>query len=314
MAASLLALALAAPPHGAPPLCEPSAATRAPWDPGVVLVADNEIEEELFAFRLQGESLVDGRPLLLPPGDLPHDVEALVATDGGELLVVGSHSRNQRCEAKKKRKRLLVVRAEGKKLARVRTLEPPKDALSSEAACLAGLFAAPPPSGAAEVCAAIAAAERAGGSGPCPTLNVEAAAATGGRIWLGLRSPLAGSRAVLLRLVPGLAALRFDAVAFAELGGRGIREALADRDALLVVAGPTLDQALAAVLVAVPLAALAPGAPRRPGRPGVPLPPSAEGIVVAGDRLVLVVDGARGDDRGTCEVAAGQLSVERPLP
>lgn len=80
-------------------MCEPSAALVAPWDPAIVLVGDNEVKEQLYAFEVTADGLQLVKALDIPKdnGGRPRDIEALAASDGS-VLIVGSHSRNSRCE------------------------------------------------------------------------------------------------------------------------------------------------------------------------------------------------------------------------
>jgi competence protein ComEC len=77
------------------PLCEASAALAAPWDEDLVLVADNERDEQLYAFEIDDGELAAEEVLQMPARERPNDVEAL-ARLGQEVVVVGSHSRNRR--------------------------------------------------------------------------------------------------------------------------------------------------------------------------------------------------------------------------
>lgn len=137
---------------GAFPLCEASAIVRAPWDPDVILVADNEEQgsTSLYSFtwtdgRLEGmgELAMPG-----PNGERPNDIEALAAV-GDALLVVGSHSRNKSCEEKSRRQRLRLFRWRGAEgLDAVVSLDGSEtwdEARKSEAKCRKALFTTPRP-------------------------------------------------------------------------------------------------------------------------------------------------------------------------
>ena len=89
----------------ADPLCEASAALVAPWDEDLVLVADNEIYDQLFGFTLEDTGLEPAGVLSMPRKDRPRDIEAL-AKVGTSVLVVGSHSRSNACRVRSKRLRL----------------------------------------------------------------------------------------------------------------------------------------------------------------------------------------------------------------
>ena len=86
-------------------------------------------------------------------------------------------------------------------------------------------------------------------------MNVEGAVAVPDasgkpRIWLGLRAPLVGKRAVLLRVAPLGATkqrLTFDDIATIDLGGQGIRELTSSEGWIWGIAGlrPRLQRAQA---------------------------------------------------------------------
>ena len=301
------------------PLCEASAALAAPGDEDLVLVADNERDEQLYVFEVDGDELVAEEVWQMPARQRPEDVEAL-AQLGQEVVVVGSHSRNRRCEADEDRQRLrrLSLRQDG-------TLQATTGVLDSERAwtramenggaqCVATLFVQPAPAWAGQVCEAFVAAEREASSQSCKVLNIEGAFGTAdGRLWLGLRSPLVDGRAVLLRLVPDLAEFRFDGVALLNLDGRGIRELALAGDRLFGLAGPPLDVDEPFLLFRVAASAV-PGN----GEPAVEilrrdLITSSEGLLVRGQRAFVLIDGEEGDEAGDpCEAPAGWYTVELP--
>jgi len=144
-------------------------------------------------------------------------------------------------------------------------------------------------------------------------LNVEGAFGTADeRLWLGLRAPLAGGRAVLLRLVPGFAELRFDKVALLDLEGRGIRELALAGDQLIGLAGPTLDADEPFFLFRAAAPAVLSG-----GEPPVQilrrdLLPSSEGLLLRGGRAYILLDGDAGDGNDRCKVPAGWYAVDLP--
>jgi competence protein ComEC len=297
------------------PLCEASAALAAPGNEDLVLVADNERDEQLYVFEVD-DDLVAEEVWQMPAKQRPNDVEAL-ARLGQEVVVVGSHSRNSSCEVRENRQRLrrLTARPDGTLQATGFLDSAPawKRAMENGGAqCVATLFVQPAPNGADGVCRALIAAE-AGGE-RCEALNIEGAFGTADeRLWLGLRSPLVDGRAVLLRLVPGLAELRFDSVALLNLEGRGIRELALDGDRLFGVAGPTLDvdEPFTLFRVATP-------GDLGSGEPAVEilrrdLLTSSEGLLVRGRRAFVLLDGDAGEEDGDpCETPAGWYSVELP--
>ena len=297
-------------PLGEPPLCEPSAAVPSPFAPGELLVADNEIDDALFVFARSPAGLLTGqRRLPMPPGLRPDDIEAL-AVHRGDLFVVGSHSRNKRCEPRPHRARIRQLRAVGGALEEVASLDSStlQESLSSTDACLTVLFTSPAPAHAREVCDALVRAERTADPGRCEVLNIEGAVSVGDRLWLGLRSPTVGSSAVALRLVWPASRLRFDAVSLINLDGDGIRELSAGGGEVIGLAGPPLDSDRHFQIWWVSTSAFD-ADPTPVGRR--PAPTSSEGLAVGEDRLVVVIDGAEGASARTCKVAARQDLIER---
>ncbi len=314
---------------GAPPLCEASAVLRAPWAPARVLVADNEVNDQLFVFDLADGRLVHPRALAISgKKEGVHDIEALAAF-GDKLVVVGSHSRNKQGEARPKRARIALYPPPGTG----DTLQGPaildgaavlRETAKGRDACLAALFVAPAPARAAEVCAALsgataavnvegavalAAAPAATGvpAGPGTPLAPAARTASPPRLWLGLRSPLAEGCAILLRLADPPRAFRFDAAALVDLGGRGVRDLAVDDTQVYVLAGGPGDDGPPSRLVRLPRGALVPGARLVPGDDGVPVPDHAEGVLpLAANEALLVID------VDGCSTAARQLRVVLP--
>ncbi len=311
----------AAEPLGTPPLCEPSAALRAPWDPQLVLVADNEVHDRLFAFAIEGGRLAARGTWALPNGG-PHDVEALAAAGSGagdaggaELLLFGSHSVNRRGGLEPKRARVRALRRAGTaRFAGVGDLDDaarwPR-ALRDVNRCTTELFTAPAPGAARAVCEVLVRAAQARRDGaPCPEcLNIEGAVTVEARTWIGLRSPGLGGKAVLLRVAAPRGPLRFDAVALADLAGAGVRELAVHDGALWLVAGPHGDEAVPFALRRAPLAALAPGAEIATTLAAT-LPASSEGLVFDGDAVIVVLDGDRGaKGAAACAVPARQERI-----
>lgn len=299
------------------PLCEASAALPAPWDESLVLVADNERDEQLYVFSVDDGELVAEEVWQMPAKQRPNDVEAL-ARLGTEVVVVGSHSRNSRCEARENRQRLrrLAVRQDGTLQATgfLDSAATWKRAMEDGGArCLATLFAQPAPAGAGPVCEALVAAEKeaANGGERCEALNVEGAFGTAdGRLWLGLRAPLVGGRAALLRLVPGFAELRFDRVALLGLEGRGIRELALAGDQLIGIAGPTLDADEPFVLFRAAAPAVFGGGELSVEILRRDLLPSSEGLLLRDGRAYVLLDGDATDGGDRCKVPAGWYAVE----
>lgn len=246
------------------------ASAMIPWSGGF-LVGDNETDDRLFLFS--NDMAATGT---VPLSAEVSDIEALAGAEGA-LWVVGSHSRNKSGEYKKKRHRLL--RQPGG------LVEPD---LSGCAACVAAEPLAPNDGG----------------------LDIEGAAVVGGHLWLGLRAPLIGGRAILLDL--GAEGKAVERQLEIDLGGRGVRELMADGEGFLVLAGPVADAEVSHALYAV----------ARPGEPalalGITLPTSSEGLARRGTDLVYVTDGD--GKNGQCAtvsrwgvlVGAGSASVGPP--
>jgi uncharacterized protein DUF3616 len=301
------------------PLCEASAALPAPWDESLVLVADNERDEKLYVFTVKDGKLVAKEVSQMPAKQRPNDIEALarLGTEA-EVVVVGSHSRNSRCEPKENRQRLrrLAMGPDGtlQATAFLDSAAAWKKAMEGGGEpCVTTLFASPAPAEAGRVCEALVAAEKkaaSGGTG-CEVLNIEGAFGTAdGRLWLGLRAPLVDCHAVLLRLVPGFAELRFDRVALLDLEGRGIRELALAGDQLIGIAGPMLDADEPFRLFRAAAPAVLAG-----GKPPVEilrrdLPTSSEGLLLRDGRAYVLVDGDKGEGDGPCKVPAGWYTVE----
>ncbi|MCU0253058.1 MAG: DUF3616 domain-containing protein [Acidobacteria bacterium] len=296
----------------APGLCEASAVLAAPWSPSLVLVADNEVDDRLFAFAREGERLVYRYAVQLPREGRPHDAEALTAV-GGQLLVVGSHGPSKRGEPKPKRARMALYAPDGAQgtLRLVRGLDGAAvldAARRDRARCPGLLFVSPPPALAERVCAVLAAA--------APQIEgavaVAAAETAVPRVWLGLRTPLLDGSAVLLRLAAGLDALRFDAVALVDLEGRGIRDLASTGEFVAGIAGPAADGSSGWSLWRVKRDALRDGARLVPAR-GEALPDGAEGLLALPAGAIVVVDTERpGGGGAACVAPARQRFVPWP--
>jgi hypothetical protein len=305
-------------PLGSWPLCEASAVLQAPWNPSLILVADNEEagSKTLFGFTLGDSGLTGQRELTMPPADAerPRDIEAL-ARVGDAVLVVGSHSRNKDCEEKPKRQRLVLVRrGEGEGLETVAVLDSTTwdtAARSNHAACQQRLFTNPPPTDSEAVCRALVAAEVAADAGSgCDVLNIEGAVGTDGRVWLGLRAPLVGGRAALLRLTTPLGEFRFDRVALLELEQRGVRELALANDQIWGIGGPTDDTAAPFALWSIALADLEAGGAIDPQILRRNLATSSEGLAIVGGRAVIAVDGDQGKTSGACGDPSRQYTLD----
>lgn len=224
---------------GGAPLCEASAVVRVPCpareDADCLLVGDNEIRDRLFLF----ETEADGSPRvasrraieighLLGADRQLSDLEALARLSDGELLAYGSHSRNKDCKIRRKRRRFLGLRLRqtGQGVVAVAGRVP----LTSAGAGLDWRDPfGPQPSGTlARLQAAVLAADAAADAGDCrQAFDLEAAVVvprrTGDEVWLGLRAPLVGDDAVLVRHERSASALRFVEARRVATGGTGIR-------------------------------------------------------------------------------------------
>lgn len=202
------------------------------------------------------------------------DLEALAPSPAG-LWLVGSQSTNKDAEARPLRERIALLG------------HPPfAPDLSACAACVDARGRAP----------------NAGG------LNVEGAAWHGGKLWLGLRAPLVGGRALMLETEATPAAARVTRVVPIDLGGQAVRDLAAWKGGLLVVAGPVsdTDAAHTAWWLSAPDAV--------PQRLPLALPPSAEGLAVNDAGVALVVTDGDGKSGRPCKEPATWMHVTLPAP
>ncbi len=298
------------------PMCEASAALAAPWEDELILVADNEIDEQLYGFEPDDGRLAPKKTWAMPKGKRPRDIEAL-AQVGDSVLVVGSHSRNSRCEEKTKRQRLrlLASRSDGS----LKEQQPAIDdeatwakAREGQAECLATLFTVPPPPLAAATCRALLEAEKIAENGvSCPVLNIEGAFGSDEqRVWLGFRAPLVEGRAVVVRLTSELNELRFDQVALLDLETRGIRELAFHKDTVYGIAGPSEDANDPFALFSITLDGLAGGGLLRPEMLHRDLVTSSEGMAIQDGAAWITVDGDEGEP--SCRKKSHQYRIELP--
>lgn len=303
----------------ATPTCEASAALVAPWDDNLVLVADNEAHKQLFGFSLESGRLAPDETLAMPAGGRPRDLEA-IARVGNSILIVGSHSRNSGCEPRsnRQRMRMLSSRKDGslEDEGRIDSEKAWSRAVAGESECLETLFDDPAPELAPAVCNALLAAEAAAASGEsCPVLNIEGAFGTEeGRVWLGLRAPLAEGSAILLRLTADLEEFRFDRVALLPLAGRGIRELAVGGDSLYGIAGPQEDAKDDFALFTADLETIQLGGRVSAEIVRQDLLTSSEGMFIHDGHANIIVDGDEGEDDadGVCEKSSHQYRVELP--
>ncbi len=312
-------------PLGAAPLCEASAAIVVGFagDTPQVLVADNEVARDLFRFELHSQGLHPVGELRLEGKGTPRDIEALVAwpppSDDAErldFLVIGSHSRNKRCERKGNRQRVAhYVWHRGADVARLHFLQDNADhlalALSSREACTERLLRGAPLWGEA-LCQRLVVAEEESSPATCESLNIEGALVDDQqRLWLALRAPLLDGDALLLRVAWPAEVLTVDAIARLSLGGRGVREIHREGSEFWVVAGPVGDAGGEGfALLRFAAQALADGVVLQP-EPMVALPQSTEALVRHGRDVIALTDGAEGDKK-SCKRPATQVLV--PLP
>lgn len=325
-AAAAAAEAAPAAPLGEAPLCEPSSAL--PLIADALLIADNEggpgEDRPLWVGHLEGQLIgVDAN--LREAQGVPKDVEAL-ARVGDELWVFGSFSRNKDCNPRPARRAARVSRpplftgagvagAVGRtvRLAEGKAEELAAwDAFESDAAACAARFA--DPAGAAPVCAAIAEATATSRPGACATFNLEAAVGLpDGSLWVGLRAPLIGQDAILLRVDPQAPDLRFLGWRALPLGGRGLRELSLRGDEVWGIAGEAVEldgqPAGPSALFTLPADALETASPAMIRED---LPSNAEGLHVGAADLWLLLDGDAGDKGTRCATPARQLRLPKP--
>jgi hypothetical protein len=324
------------------PVCEASAAIEVPCvdDPkaSCIWVGDNEQEDKVFEYTADAHGkLTPTKHFEIKLGNAEvGDIEALVQDEKG-LLVIGSHSRKSDCTKDTKHDRVAVARVLRDPLHAepVASGQGWEDRLTgcdstwvkledTQQGSLTGLLRR-------DFCAAIAAAEKAadavaGDKSQCAgdVMNVEGAvavpdASSKPRIWLGLRAPLVGNRAVLLRVAPLGATkqrLTFDDIATIDLSGQGIRELTISEGWIWGIAGCVPDCSEPSHLWRVKVDALKSGAAITGVEfvQGGELPPSAEGLLIqsAAKRAIVLVDGDKGEVKGHCATAAQQLTVTLP--
>ncbi len=257
---------------GGYPVCEASAAITVPCPNathGCLLVGDNEEVDRLFLYEIQqrdnGIHLHARREIslmaMVRPGAKKafklSDIEALAKLPDGEILIFGSHSRNKNCKLKGKRRIFAQGRLEPDRMARgmVASVKTPEKKHSCKR-----LFKEIDTPEVQSVCSAIRRTEirakrasellegsqREAACSVDPALNLEGAVAIGdddgeARVWIGLRAPLVDGKAIILRQVIGRDSFSFDAVAFLDLDGLGIRELMHADGRVWGISGTTAD-------------------------------------------------------------------------
>jgi len=304
---------------GVAPMCEASAALPAPWNRALVLVADNETSSRIFVFHLDEYGLLSSQEELpLPGAKRPADIEAM-AVMHGQLVLVGSHGRSGGCKPRPERQRIQILGwnpdSGGLELSSlIDTSEQWQGRVTDHRACMRGLFVAPPPTGAAQLCHALVKAEQTGRARACGTLDIEGAAATtesdSSRLWLGLRQPRVGERSVLVRLADGLDDLRFDSVVLID-APRGVRALEARGDWLWLILGPKAPSFKTSCLIRVRLDHLVSGAVLEGEIMVDGLPPNSEAMVFDNKTVFVLTDGNEAlSQLKPCATPAGQLRFD----
>jgi hypothetical protein len=326
----LVASAFAEPGEfGRYPVCEPSAVAKitCPDSEGsCLLVGDNESDGTLFLYPVKSGKLDSVAQVELGLGKLEiDDIEAIAKLDEHRVLIMGSHSRNKKCETKKKRRRFVQARVMGDKLEPIgQIIESPEinakdlfgevDLANNEKLAILGRA----------IDDAEARANQAKGDETAcnrvNAFNVEGAvaiseSASSPEVWIGLRSPLVSidseNYAVLLRLV-SLDKYRFDGVAFLRIEeGRGIRELTMDKNWIWGIAGGPEDDKDNFVLWRIPRDALKPNATLRPEIIRS-LPASSEGLAIVEETAYVLIDGDRGDGSTGCKVSGQYVQCNLP--
>lgn len=316
---------------GVPPTCEASTAlfVSCGQTRRCLLVGDNEVDKNLFLFDFDERSnkFVGERLALFDPklssalgraGKLS-DIEAMAQLSNGEILVFGSFGRNSYCERKKSRRIFMHAILKGSRLT-LGSHPPSRIKKKKKYTCrrLFGYDVSVAPPEVRDVCNAIArteeradqiwedpelgeekSEERKAACSKDPALNIEGAVtfretnAHGERIWVGLRAPLVNGNAVLLRLNEDRQKLRFDAVAFVDLKGSGIRAlSRSPNGEIWGIGGMPADSNEPHSLWYFQPNLLRPGATITPNSMSQALPTSSEGLAIFNDKAIVVIDGA----------------------
>ncbi len=313
------------------PLCEASSAMIVACPDGkgdCLLVGDNEQRNEIFLFKLK-EGKIDmesQQSLSLQPANSKElsDIEAIAAKSADTVVVLGSHSRNTRCERKKNRRRFAVVTLSGDGSKVVKYVQ------SKKITCKR-LFGRIPSSDKVlnAVCDAIDDAEKRAAKvenevndqqltveqakascNEASPFNAEGAVAIpvsgSTEFWIGLRAPLLGEHptspqhnklAILLRM-KGLHDYSFDRVALLNLEGRGVRDLAFAEDRVWLITGPSEDLEGPFDLRSFSKDALKNAEIIKPEFV-TDLPMYSEGLAIQGKRAYVVIDGDKGYDEAT---------------
>ena len=311
------------------PLCEPSAVVKiaCPHKNGdCLLVGDNEINDALFVYPLSSGELQaqQQRELSLEKVEIS-DLEAITSLANDRVLIVGSHSRNSKCQTKKKRRRWLQVKVANNSIQPIEEVvqTPPIDSqilfddVDRESNELVRAVAK-----------AIDNAEQAADSAEgnreaCSTtnhFNIEGAIAINNNssksnIWMGMRSPLVpleGKNLAILLHLKDINRYQFDRVVLLDLGGRGIRELTLWQNYLWGIAGGQEDNLENFVLWQFPLELLESETIIEPKIVRF-LPPSSEGLVfVDSNTTYVLLDGDIKNSDTNCSVPGKFLKIAIP--
>ncbi|CAG0943271.1 hypothetical protein BROC_02213 [Candidatus Brocadiaceae bacterium] len=319
------------------PLCEASAVLLMPCrdkqDGECLIVSDNEQGRELYSFAIKDDKL---SPSTNPTIDLNlnnkqeiSDIEALTSTSANEILAFASHSRNSKCEIKKKRHQFGKVDLAAHKTTIVDTLKSTSvtcDHLFTNPAKDASILSACQAIDSANANAAdieskldaknISDEEAKTNCNKLNAFNAEGAVALktdkGVDVWIGLRAPLLPihpnlpdrkNLAILLHL-KDTSAYRFDRVAYVDLEGRGIRDLSVDGDFIWLIAGPAEDRSEPFQLRRITKSALEQSKVINAELVKDDLPNSSEGLAVSGKTVYVVIDGDAGKDQSACSEPA----------
>ncbi len=284
---------------GGAPVCEASAVLALPCPDDAakrcLLIGDNEVRDRLFLYPLGalGPDASLRRPLRIDT-ELS-DIEALARTRDGEVLVYGSHSRNNRCERRANRRLFLGLRltAGGVSPGSVPLVTTSIGADAKE------LFGSSPSGVLARVASAFTRGEEAADRGDCAqTLDIEGAVVVGDDVWLGLRRPLVDGHAAIVRHDVRSRRLRFDDARLLDVRGNGVR-------GLTFHEGDVYGLSRG-VLWRFPASALE-SSGSIPVEHVADVPPNSEGVAIHEGRAIVVQDGVEGSP--ACEVDSHYVVV-----
>ena len=332
------------------PLCEGSAALllNCPVtedNDDCLLVADNEQADALFLFVVDNGTIKakSQDKLRFTDNAEVSDIEALVDRGDEKILAFGSHSRNTRCEADKKRRRFAEISLSGDAITDVKTVSSNK--LPSNEDDCDQLFGKEfkKDTNLNEACKVIASAEakaqdiegkfdkgkfsKREAVDECRKIqafNAEGAVAIPNQQhnnkdpdgWIGLRAPLLAEHpnepgrknlAMLLHM-EDLSAYKFDQVAFVDLDRRGIRELALEGDSVWVIAGPAADETECFQLRRFPISALSSGTGVINSQLMGSLLPSSEGLAISRKTAYVVIDGDLGGKKDKREESCKEPS------